>query len=92
MNIFNLHTDWLLNSVSVDCAVVARLDRVTPGLEDASCNASFLKEILNIFQLQSFSLGEEEIRYRNLFELAFVNREGQLYSGSLPMRNRSKRK
>jgi hypothetical protein len=92
MDIFNLEPDWLFNPVSVESAVVARLDRVTSGCEDTPCDAAALKEMVNILQFEAFSLGEEEIYHGNLVWLVPFIAEANLKFGSLPMQNRSKRK
>ena len=66
-DIFNLDADRLLNPVSIENSVVARLDRVTSRLEDTTGDATVLEKMVDIFQFESFCLREEEIYHGNLF-------------------------
>jgi hypothetical protein len=86
---FSLYLDMsrlrvrLLNSLLVHRPVMSRVNGETPRLPDTSCNSTFLKEVIHIFELQAFSLREEEKDYGDLVGVSiarYIRLKGQTHA------------
>lgn len=66
ISIFSLLRNWLFNPLGVDSAVEAGRHRVTTSFPNTTSDATLLEQMVDIFELETFCLWEEEKDDRNL--------------------------